>query len=47
MEIDPNLLKVINHASRKRFELSIGGHTAVSEYIQVQGRIVFPEKSRS
>lgn len=41
MKIDPNEIKVINNAGRKRFEVRFGEHTAVSEYMRAGDRIIF------
>lgn len=42
MNIDPSELDVINNVERKRFEVTVQGHTAVAEYILAgETRIVF------
>lgn len=41
MKIDPTLIQVVNNTERKRFEVSVDRHTAVTEYMLAGNRIIF------
>ncbi len=41
MKIEPSQIQVINNTERKRFEVNVNEHIAVSEYMLVQERIIF------
>lgn len=41
MKIDSSEIQVINNTQRKRFEVQIDEHLAISEYMLVQDRIIF------
>ena len=41
MKIDPSQIQVSNNTERKRFEVKVDDHLAVSEYMLVKERIIF------